>query len=706
MSIWDNMAGRLFNRSGSDDGELPPLRTAEDQSEDEKKLAAFIKKRVDDSNTAANRISHMGTWLTNIAYVLGFDSVFFDTNTRQFQSTTGSAGTSSGLLRRGRVFENIILPAVQNRQARLCKNPPKFEVAPEDNTNEAKEDARLGHDVLLQLWNDCEINVKRLGLTMWLQECGHSYMKVSFDDELGLPLTDPESGDVIGYEGKVVVEPCSAFEVYPDPLAQTLDQCQWLVQAKVRKLDYFRTRYPERGHLVKEEGAWLMSVQYEQRIQSMNNTGMNSAATQMQMENAAIELSYYEKRSRKHPRGRHVVLANGVILDDKDLAVGEIPFAKFDDILVAGKYYSEATITHARPLQDQYNRTLTRRAMWSNRLLAGKYIAARGHGLHEEALDDSSGEVIEYDYVPGATEPHAVAAPNMPEYAYKETESLKKSLFEIFGLSEVSRGQLPSAGIPAVGMQLLLEQDETRIGIEVEQHEHAYAWMGKLMLLFAARYFKTERNLVKKGIDNDTVISKFTGEDLPKNPQVFVVRGSTIPTSLALRRTEIMNAFGQGLLGNPQDPLVREKVSGMMEYGDTNGLWKDSALDSSMLRRWIQMIEQCEMPQINKGDNHAYLIKGLNDYRKSDKGQDLDPQCKAILQATLDRDVDIAARMANPQMDQMEQNVKMGLTPDGKPLLGNMTDPLTGAPMPVDHAGLAQNQGMAQTESQPLQGVM
>jgi hypothetical protein len=34
---------------------------------------------------------------------------------------------------------------------------------------------------------------------------------------------------------------------------------QWWVKAKVRKIDYFKERYPERGHAVKEEDVWLLS---------------------------------------------------------------------------------------------------------------------------------------------------------------------------------------------------------------------------------------------------------------------------------------------------------------------------------------------------------------------------------------------------------------------------------------------------------------
>jgi hypothetical protein len=662
------------------------LTDANQQSADEKGLAEFIKKRVEDVRSTGNRIAHEGVWMTNTAYLLGFDSVYYDTTNRVFRSVDGTASIG---LRRNRVFENLILPAVQNRQARLCKQAPKFEVRPEDNSNEAKEAARLGREVLLQLWDECDLNLKRLPLTMWLQQCGHAYLHVYYDDEQGAPLYDPETQSFMGYEGKVCVEPVSAFEIFTDPLATTLEEAQWIVRAKVRKLDYFRTRYPERGMLVKEEGAWLLSIQYEQRIQSLSSNGMSSASSSVQMENSAIELSYYEKRSRKHPEGRHVITANGVILKDGPLPVGEIPYGKFDDVLIAGKYYSEATITHARPLQDQYNRTLTRRAKWTNQLLAGKYIAARGHALAPEALDDESGEVVEYDPVANAAPPSAMQTPVIPAYAYTETDQLKESLYNIFGLSEVSRGQLPSAAIPAVGMQLLIEQDETRIGIEVEQHEHAYARIGTLMLLYAAKYFKTDRNIAEKNANGELIINKFSGKDLPQRPDVKVVRGSTVPTSSAMRRQEVMNAYTGGLLGNPQDPLVQERVLEMMEFGQSEGLWEDAALDANQARREILMIEQGQMPPIDKFDNHAFIIRKLNNYRKSDKFLSLDPQKQELLLLVRDQRAEILASLANPQIEQMQNNVDDGMSAvEGEPLLDEIqpegaaeVDPMQAAPI-------------------------
>jgi hypothetical protein len=74
------------------------------------------------------------------------------------------------------------------------------------------------------------------------------------------------------------------------------------------------------------------------------------------MKNSAIEISFKEKPSKKHPYGRHMIVANGVKLKDDVLPIDELPMIKFDDIVVGGKFNSEAIITHLRPLQDHLNR--------------------------------------------------------------------------------------------------------------------------------------------------------------------------------------------------------------------------------------------------------------------------------------------------------------------------------------------------------------
>lgn len=641
MGIFDSIRDKLM---GENQPNSPS--SANEQPQEDIELCSFVRNYVEEVRGQANRIAQEGIWMTNISYLLGFDSVYYDPALRQFRPL----GRGINSIRRNRIHSNQILPAVQNRTARMIKNPPKYEVRPNSVEEDDKDGAKLGQEVIGDVWDRQCINRKRIDLSMWLQECGHSYMKVSWDEELGDPIIDPISNEYKGCMGDIRIDVSSAFECFPDPLAKTFDDVKKFAQAKVRKLDYFRTHYPERGEMVKEEGAWLLSAQYEMRINTLNTVGPANSGTVEQMKNAAIEISYYEGRSKKHPNGRHVVVANGVLLKNAQLPFGEIPFTKFDDVVIGGKYNSESLITHARPIQDQYNRNLVKTADWVNRLAVGKYIAAKGHGLMQEGINDQSGEVVEYDPVPNAGPPQAMSIPVMPSYLFEDKKVLKQEIWEMFGLSEIAQGRLPSAGIPARGMEILLEQDETRIGLETEQHEHSFARLGMMILKCADKNYVMERKLKGKDANRNYSVRQFTGQELRKNFDVTVIRGSTTPNVKVIKRQEILNLYGQGLLGNPQDPSTMEKVLGMLEYGNVNEAWEDFRVDMQQIQRTIKEIEAEQIPEVNKLDNHALHILTKNRYRKSDKYLLLTPMSQDILKKDLDNHALAGATLMNPAL--------------------------------------------------------
>ncbi len=640
----DQIAAKLFGSGPKEVG------SASEQSSEAQEIVSFVRNKVEEARGSGQRIAQESVWMTNIAYLLGFDSVVFDSASRAFRSV----GQPSRFLRRNRLHINKILPTVQNRLSRLCKNPPQFDVRPESSSVDDKDASRLSLDILKMVWEKEKVNEKRLTLMMWLQQCGYSFMKVCWDDSMGKPLVDPMTGESMGFEGDIRIEPISSFEIFVDPLAKTMDDAQWIVHANVRKLNYFKDRFPL-GDLVKEEGAWLLSLQYEMTINGLSTVGNSSAASQMQMQNAAIELVYYEKRSLKHPRGRQITIANGIKLEDKELPVGEFNIVKFDDVIVAGKFASESIITHLRPVQDQYNRLITKRAEWTNRLLAGKYIAPKGHGMHVEALNDQSGEVVQYNVVPNAPPPMIMQIPVIPQYAYVEEEKLNAMILDISGINEVSRGQLPSASIPAAGMAILQEQDQSRIGVMSEQHEQAWAKVGQLILKYAQEYYKTDRILKIASSSMEYSVKKFVGADIKDNHDVICVRGSTIPTSKELKRQEIINAFNTGLLGDPKDVKLRQKVLGMLEYGDIAEVWNEMAIDQNQIKEHLDMIEKGGIPPREELDNHPLHIQEKNKYRKTDKFKLLNPVQQNILKDDIEWHVQAIIDLANPQLKQQKE---------------------------------------------------
>ncbi len=649
---------------------------------EEQELANKVRGELEERRSAASRVAHEGIWLTNTAYLVGYSGLNYNTATRQFVPTNYAGAP----FKRQQQNLNKILPTVQNRLARLCKTPPRFDVRPESNDDDDKEAARLSMQVLGYIWELQRVNSKRIALMMWTQQCGHAWLKVSWDPSLGARITDPET-DESGNEGDVCVEVVSPFEVFPDPHAKTDEDVYRsdLIHAKVRKLDYFKSRYGDKGALVKAEDTWLLSLQYETRINSMSTRGTGDTASASATKNTAIEIVKYCAPTKEYPNGRQVAVANGVVLEDKELPIGEIPFAKFDDIPIGGKFYAEAVLTHLRPLQDRYNTIVTKRAEWVRKLLAGKYVTARGANLSQEALTDQSGEILQYTPVPNAADggrPVPMQVPNIPQFAYTEEESLKEQFNDVSGISEVSRGSLPSASIPAIGMQLLTEQDDTRIGVMTEQHEYAYANAGRYIVKFVSKFYITPRKLKLAGKNLEYTVKEFEGKDLRNSHDVLVIRGSTLPGSKTLKRQEILNAYNMGLLGSPGDPRVTEKVLAMLEYGDVAELWLDYGLDVAQIKRGIEKIEQETPIEVDKLDNHPLWIQELNRYRKSEKYASLSQKAQLLMQAVIDAHVsfmlEMSGAMPPPPDTQMIAEAEL-----------NPVDPATGAPIAPEEPPIA-----------------
>src|SRR5690606_29053450 len=243
---------------------------------------------------------------------------------------------------RNRYRVNKILPTIQNRLSRLTKSPPRYDVRPNSNSTEDKDAARLSLEVLEDIFERERLEEKRQEAFMMAMQGGHAYIQATWDPTKGKPMVDPITGELQGYEGDVRIEALNCLEVFPDPLAKSIEDAQYIIKAKVRKLDYFRERYPERGHAVKEESAWLMSSIYDMKANALTTVGISGASVVDQMKNSAIELVYYERPSKKHPRGRMVVTANGILLEDKELPIGKFDIVKFDDIMIGGRYNPEA----------------------------------------------------------------------------------------------------------------------------------------------------------------------------------------------------------------------------------------------------------------------------------------------------------------------------------------------------------------------------
>jgi len=387
-------------------------------------------------------------------------------------------------------------------------------------------------------------------------------------------------------------------------------------------------------------------------------------------------------------------VANGVLLEDKELPIGEFDIIKFDDIIIGGRYNSEAIITHLRPIQDQYNLLRNKCADWVSKMLAGKYLVAKGSDLSQEALTTESGEVVEYNPVPNAAPPVPMQIPMIPNYVYNDIEVLDGEFNLIAGLNEVSQGIAPGGNMPWRGMEMLQEQDQTRLSVSTKRNEIGYAKIGSAILKYVAKYYVMPRIIKLAGDGLDYAVKEFVGSQLNGNTDVIVVPGSTVPNSKILKRQDIINTYQMGLLGDPNDPKLRAKVLNMLEYGEVAEMWKEQALDMAQIKKTIGAIESQEMPDLNEWDNHELFLTELNSYRKTDKFTKLSDESKKGFNFVVEWHTQAIVNLTQPELGQ-QQRLAEQMVSDGKEMFG------------ASGQGLAQSgPGMGQAPlNQQMEGI-
>src|ERR1700759_2089113 len=105
MGIFDDLKGAFGGRSSPNGVGLlkTQIQSAEQQSDEEKELASYVKNKVEEIRATSNRIAHEGVWMTNVAYVLGYSALTWNTSLQQYQPTD----QSRRYLSRNRIHSNL-----------------------------------------------------------------------------------------------------------------------------------------------------------------------------------------------------------------------------------------------------------------------------------------------------------------------------------------------------------------------------------------------------------------------------------------------------------------------------------------------------------------------------------------------------------------------------------------------------------------------
>lgn len=521
---------------------------------------------------------------------------------------------------------NHIAPIIDIRLSKLAKIKPKMQVLPATNEEEDLYTAKVGKKILDSVSNKMNLSAKINQATKWSEICGTSFYKISWNSNLGQVVALEEDGKKIK-TGDVDISVCSPFEIYPDSAThESLQECQSLIHARAYTVDEIKQTYG-----VDVEGKDINVYSLDGTSVSLGGLGYSGLATKLietTRKNSAIVLEKYVKPCEKFPDGRLIIVAGDKLVYDGELPYlngidgkREFPFVRQICNEEVGNFWGVSMISRLIPIQRAYNAVKNRKHEYINRLTLGVLAVEDGSvdidNLEEEGL--APGKILVYRQ--GSSAPKFLGGENVPSDFEKEEEKLLKEFNSLSGTSEIGSMESVSASLSGVALELLIDENETRLKFTTDSMKSAIKTMAKHILRLYKQFATFPRLIKIVGDDGTLDVFYFKGNDISSDDVQFDTDNETNDT-LSQRRTMIFTLLDKGLLADEDGKISNSMKAKIMENIGF-GVWdnsvdlrdlhiKNADIENSKLNSGKDVeVKEIDNDELHINQHTAYMLKVL-----------------------------------------------------------------------------------------------
>ncbi|MBQ8615200.1 MAG: hypothetical protein IJ415_01365 [Clostridia bacterium] len=508
---------------------------------------------------------------------------------------------------------NHIAPIVETRISKICSNTPSVTVVPASADEADIESAKLSKDILNSVANRVNLIDIEKTATTWSEICGTAFYKVVWNTNGGKMVATDDLGQAIK-EGDVEIEVVSPFEIFPDNLScERLEDVKSIIHAKAVEIDEIKSSWgidvdAEKVHAftLDSHAGNLGGLGYDAHINKVANVELN---------NHCVLIEKYVRPSKKEPNGRLTIIAGGKLLYDGELPYVNdelnnrtFPFVKQISNYMPGSFFGVSVIDRLIPVQRSYNAVRNRKHEYFNRSVMN-VLAVEDGSIDTDELEVeglSPGKVLVYRQ--GSKVPEIMQNPKQTLDFDTEEERLLQEFKTVSGVSDMmSDSYAQYTGMSGVALQLLAEQDNSRLSTAIDSTKLAVKIVAKYILRLYKQYAVIPRLLKIAGDSGDIQMHYWDQNEICSDDVVFDVSSETGET-LAQRRTMLMDLIKEGLMFDEEGKFshsMRKKCLDLLGFG----MWED-AVDLNALHINKAKEENVQIDELNllEIDNHKIHI--------------------------------------------------------------------------------------------------
>ena len=522
----------------------------------------------------------------------------------------------------GREVFNHIAPIINSRLSKFSCITPTVSVRPETDDDKDVAAASFAEKLLESAFKKTNIHDIVKKTTIWSETCGTGFYKIIWNVNGGNKIGSSNGTDV--FEGDVEVIPVSPFEIFPDNLCvEKIEDCQSLIHAKVLTVGAVKELY----------GVDVVGQKID--VQNMKNVNAFNGQTESVIENGVIVIERYEKPTKENPNGRLITIAG-----DKLLFVGELPytngenqtraypFVKQNSFEQAGCFFGTSVIERLIPVQRAFNAVKNRKHEFLNRLSMGIMTVEDGSMDVDDLAEDglSPGKVLVYRQ--GSKAPEIMSNMTMPDDFNVEEDKLLNEFVIISGVSDVTSSASNASLSSGTALEILVEQDNSRLIGCAEEIRDAYIKISKQMIRLYSQFSAGIRAVKIQDEFNKTKVLYFeNGKN--HSDDVYLENENELLYTNRQKKEMIFKLYNSGLLTDEDGklrPSVKEKVLSLLGYKELDyqkGLSRlqeeKAQRENVMLIKESVLVDEIDDHNIHIDEHIRYVLSefsSLNDEKK------------------------------------------------------------------------------------------
>jgi hypothetical protein len=583
-------------------------------------------------------------WFVNDVYYNNNQYFKYNTGTRRIQNISVEKMND-------RVVINKVKQQVRGIVNFLNAEHPDVGIRPGDQADDAYLRAKKNKHLADYWYRHLKMNKTAKKISLDGAKYGLGWAKVLWNNDAlspTRPFLNDEGNEESSTYGEIVVDRCDPFEVYPDPMAQTVADQRYMTHAPTRTIAELKANklYKNTDKVVPDQRlAASLFKQAELRLAVSNaNTLAPGQANDMDTV-VVLEMfrKIYDKATDKWQVWVTTRTEQGILLRNEPWVLNCYPFSCFQTDIAGMLMDSKGVIHDIKEPNRALNEMMS--LIHESAKVMGRLNWLVPRGSNVNVITDETGQFIEYDPTPGGI-PHQAAPGNLPTYIIQHVTMLVNFMEDISGMHASFNGKAPFAQASGDLVDTLSAGDQNNLTMLRDNYDDFFVDTFKLM-------FATAKANIAVSKTFPTMANNEFGEqrwdeikpaDISTKDDVAISTGTAMPYSIAEKQQMYMNLWKEKAITDPK-MLFR-----LLEMPDIDAAMDDDESDVERQLNEIKIILKGKpAPDPEIFEDHQVHIETLDKFAKGSMWDDLKPKQKQYVRDHRQKHIEFSIQLAQIQ---------------------------------------------------------